>query len=71
METQKFPWDDLTRAALMMGIGFEQFWTSTPGEILRVLSPPHTSTTNIRPLNRAGLERLMAQFPDRVEKENK
>ncbi|MDD9841978.1 MAG: phage tail assembly chaperone [Alphaproteobacteria bacterium] len=69
METQKFPWDNLTRAALMMGIGVEEFWALTPGEILRALSSPRT--TNIDPLSKADLQHLMAQFPDRVEKENK
>jgi len=66
MEGQTFPWDNLERAALLMGIGVEEFWSLTPGEILRVLSQP--STANIAPLNQTELQNLMAQFPDKVEK---
>jgi len=66
METQTFPWDNLERAALLMGIGVEEFWALTPGEVLRVLSHPRTA--NIDPLNQAELQNLMAQFPDKVER---
>lgn len=49
----------------MMGIGVEEFWALTPGEVLRVLSLPRTA--NIDPLNQAELQNLMAQFPDKTE----
>jgi len=65
-ETQTFPWDNLERVALLMGIGVEEFWALTPGEVLRVLSQPLTA--NINPLNQAELQNLMTQFPDKIEK---
>ena len=62
-----FDWRALMRAG-MQGLRLtpDQFWRLTPAELLLMLG----QAGGHAPLNRAGLDALMAAWPDREEGEN-
>lgn len=62
-------WPGLMRVALMrpalggLGLRPEEFWRLTPAELALMLAEPQAA----RPLDRAGLDRLLRAFPDRKD----
>ncbi len=55
-------WPGLMAAGLRgLGLKPHEFWRLTPGELMLMLGPADAQA----PLNRAGLEALVAAYPDR------
>lgn len=60
-----FDWPALMRAGLQgLGLTPDAFWRLTPVELLLMLG----DAPEAAPLRRAGLEALLARFPDMVER---
>lgn len=61
-----FDWPALMRAGMQgLGLAPEVFWRLSPAEFLLMLG----DAPEAAPLRRAGLEALIARFPDRATKE--
>jgi uncharacterized phage protein (TIGR02216 family) len=61
-----FDWPALMRAGLQgLGLTPDAFWRLTPVELLLMLG----DAPDAAPLRRAGLEALLARFPDMAERE--
>lgn len=61
-----FDWPALMRAGLQgLGLTPDAFWRLTPVELLLMLG----DAPEAAPLRRAGLEALLARFPDMAERE--
>ncbi len=64
-------WPGLMRVGLArrslggLGLAPEVFWRLTPAELTLMLGEPQAE----RPMDRAGLERMLRAFPDRKEGE--
>ena len=59
-----FDWPGLMRAGIGgLGLRPEEFWRLTPAELALMLAEPQAA----RPLDRAGLDRLLRAFPDRKD----
>lgn len=57
-------WDDLMRFGLCdLRLSPEIFWSLTPAELMLMAGGNHGGDM----INRDGLEKLMAQFPDRAK----
>jgi uncharacterized phage protein (TIGR02216 family) len=66
MTQRAFDWPALLRAGLQgLGLTPRDFWELTPAELLLMLG----EAPQLTPLGRAGLEALIARFPDVAEKE--
>lgn len=66
MSAARFDWPAMMRAG-MQGIGLmpDVFWRLSPAELLMLLG----DAPDAAPLGRAGLEALIARFPDVIHKE--
>lgn len=61
MSAGRFDWPALMQAGIKgLGLRPQEFWALTPAELELMLGP----NTGIAPLQRGGLEALMADFPD-------
>lgn len=61
-----FDWPALMRAGLQgLGLSPEAFWRLSPAEFLLMLG----DAPDAAPIGRAGLEALIARFPDKMIKE--
>lgn len=61
-----FDWTALMRAGIQgLGLAPEVFWRLSPAEFLLLLG----DAPEAAPLRRAGLEALIARFPDKATKE--
>lgn len=61
MSAGRFDWPALMQAGIKgLGLRPQEFWALTPAELELMLG----TNTGIAPLQRGGLEALMADFPD-------
>lgn len=51
-------------AASLLGWRPQEFWTSTPAELVAALGPEHENAAQV---DRAAIDRLLLQFPDNRE----
>lgn len=67
MSDARFDWPAMMRAGLQgLGLAPDAFWRLSPAEFLVMLG----EVPEAAPLGRAGLEALIARFPDSGQKEN-
>lgn len=67
MSGARFDWPALMRAGLQgLGLAPDAFWRLTPAEFLLMLG----DAPDAAPMARAGLEALIARFPDITRKES-
>ena len=65
MSAGHFDWPDLMRAGLVrLGLRPAEFWALTPAELRLMLG----EGAGPQPMRRAGLEALMASFPDDTDR---
>lgn len=67
MTPERIDWDNLMRLGLgVLRLAPDVFWGMTPIELLRALEGAGAVPVGGAGLRRAGLERLMAEFPDKA-----
>lgn len=67
MSAARFDWPALIAAGQRFGLAPDVFWALTPQELARLVTPRGAAA----PLGRAGLDALMAAYPDKDEKETR